>query len=873
MALGLVLLPNCDLHVALNGTPPLHLRVFSRDLAPGNMSYNLVDVTSQCLFDFFALYNAVGNRLQRFANIDPNTGVVTPVAVGVNFIQIRWVDNAFHPPLHHYIIARIQVHDRILGWWFGNSSITTAMDVTFAHAQPSIYALFSDDPSGTDLVGDITGHGYVLLTSSNNTIFTANANGRLQGLQEGDANVGSTFLGVTHSIPVKVVDYGKQRDTLEYVQIPNIDHPETMHNILFIGEGFRSGADERAKFDKVVAEVVEEMFSKPRHSPYPLLEGSFNIWKAYEPSVQHGVTCGFRINDEEASVLPNGYPIPLESQVSSDQNIYPVEQLVKIVGLPLRNEARNTAQLKALWNSQSLRRFDPTTHTWVNNFDPNKVNDDLVTAWKLQKSLGILEARDTFFGLYLGARYGDRLSNHSTDPNTGNRAAVQPPAADNPADPNLFPFIKRIYEWFDTRPSRTLTPDPRRHPPELQAGNAENAGNSILRYIGGLRGQFPPHPNVGQEWLPDPSQSTFKRSRGLIALITNEGLIGGTNFNRLTVTANTLASYQRMRFQYTNNGNERILRRNMPESFDEDIDHIINTVAHEFGHSFNLGDEYEDFPGDHPDIYDGYDNIAALSNIWLDPNYNNRNSPMYRKLDPSKIKWFELLRFQLSNTLIQDSETESGQIKVTIDRRFIGRWVEAKAQNLEAFLRNIEISPIGKQLPLGVDDRHYLTRLEIGEISPANGSILLGGPELPPEPFPIFPKGSVLLIPKRNSASELVYVVEKKVLEKLSATNVALNKDPDVGKVNKDADDPVDITDFKPPCKSYKLIGIYEGASQYTGMVYRPSGLCKMRKSSDEGTGDGEFCHVCKYLIVQRVDPGFLDLLDKKYYPGAKKNG
>ena len=868
MAIDLVLFPNSDLHVALNGTPPLHLRVFSRDPTAANTSYTLVNVTSQCSFDFFAPYNAVGNRLQQFANIDPNIGLVTPVSVGTNFIQIRWADNTFNPPLQHYIIARLQVHDRILGWWFGNTSITTARDNAVAHSQPSIYALFSDDPSGTDLVGDITGHRYVPLTSSNNSIVTPNADGRLQGLQEGDANVSSTFLNVTHSIPVKVVDYAKQRNKLEYVQIPNIDHPETMHNILFIGEGFRDTASDHDKFNKIVTEVVEEMFSKPRHSPYPLLEGSFNIWKAYEPSVQHGVTCGFRINDEEVSVLSDGYPIPYSHQTSSNENTYTIELLVRIVGLPLRNENRNPAQLKALWGSQSLRRFDAATQTWVAHFDPNKVDDDVIAAWKIQKSLGILEARDTFFGLYLGARYGDRLSGYSRDPRTGNRAPVLPPAADNPADPNLFPFIQRIYEWFNLDPSRTLTPDPRRHPPELQAGNRENLGNSILRYIGGLRGQFPPNPNVGHEWLPDPVGTTFKRSRGLIALITNDALIGGTNFNALTITANTLARSGRTGFQYTNTGNERILRRDMPDSFNEDIDDIINTIAHEFGHSFNLGDEYEDFPGDQPDEYDGYDNIASLKNIRLDANYL-----VNRKFDPSKIKWFELLRFQLSNTLTRDSETENDQIKVTIDRRFIGRWVEAKAQNLEAFLRYVEILPSGKQLPLRFDDSHYLTRLEIGDISLANGTILLGGPELPPRPFPVFPRGSVIFIPQRNSAGELVYVVEKKVLEKVRATNLPLNKDPDVSKVNKDADDPIDITDFKPPCKSYKLIAIYEGASQYTGMVYRPSGLCKMRKSTDSGTGDGEFCHVCKYLIVQRVDPSLLDQLNKKYYPGAKKNG
>jgi hypothetical protein len=344
-------------------------------------------------------------------------------------------------------------------------------------------------------------------------------------------------------------------------------------------------------------------------------------------------------------------------------------------------------------------------------------------------------------------------------------------------------------------------------------------------------------------------------------------LIGGTNFNSLSITANTLARQGSLGFQYANAGNERIMRRTPSEEITEDIDDIIDTVAHEFGHSFNLGDEYEDFPGDRPNAFEGFDNIAVLSTINFDPNFL-----VNRQLNPDRVKWFELLRIELSNTLIKDTETDGAQMKVTIDKRAIAHWVEAKKQNLEAYLRHIEIAPSGRQLPLKVGDSHYLVRLTIGTINEANGTIMLGGLEMP-SPVPTFPAGSVLFVPRRDSADELVYVVEKKVLDKLKATRLPLNQDADTTKINREEDDPVDIADFKPPCKAYKLIGVYEGASQFTGMLYRPAGLCKMRKGGDAGVGDGEFCHVCKYLIVQRVNPTFLDLLDRNYYPEAKKNG
>jgi len=126
----------------------------------------------------------------------------------------------------------------------------------------------------------------------------------------------------------------------------------------------------------------------------------------------------------------------------------------------------------------------------------------------------------------------------------------------------------------------------------------------------------------------------------------------------------------------------------------------------------------------------------------------------------------------------------------------------------------------------------------------------------------------VLFLPLRDTSGNLIFVVEKKVIDTLKLINLPLNKNQDTRQINREADDPVDIANFKPPCKSYKLLGLYEGASRWTGMVYRPAGLCKMRDQAN-----GEFCHVCKYLIVNRVDPGNHALMDKKYYPKAKKNG
>lgn len=850
----IVLFPHCDLHVALHGAPALTLRVMSRNVSPIDpTTYALDDVTTSCTFDFFALYNDVGKRLDSLPHVDPATGLVTATTPGVYLFVVHHGDD--------YLTARLQVHDTILGWWFGNTSITTAKDARFAHAQPSLYALFSEDPSGSDQVGDITGHGYVALSSLAPNVFAVNRDGRVQGKAEGLGNLEGTLLTVTHTLPVRVVDYARKRNTLAAIRAPDIAGASEMHNIVFIAEGFRDSDGDRKKFEEIVTNAVGEILDKPRHAPYNLLEGSFNIWRAYEPSQQHGLTCGFRVNDEDAgSVLSKGFPIPYEESLVEDLTKYTVELLVRRVGLPLRTEGRTTAQLLALWNSQSLTNFDPTL-----------VDDKVVTAWKGQKSLGILEARDTLLGFRLGSRPADRISSQ------GGRVPV--PAVDASADPNLRGFVARVYEWFTFGASRSLVPDPRRHPPELFSDRfATNPGTSIMQYLSSLCWNSGSHPNIGLEWVPDPTGTTFKSSRGLVAVISQDDLIGGSNVCNFTMTANTLALSTNVAFEYANAGNERVMRRKLPDSIEPEMDNIIDTVAHEFGHSFNLLDEYEDFPGNDPNAtlqgnvdFDG-DNVARLAAIYFNGTIQANGTVVFNtnEINPNKVKWFDLLRIERSSMLIKDSETSGASIKITIDKRFIGVWVDAKRASKHVNLRARDITVTGQQLPLKSDFAHHVADLEIGDISEAQGTILLGGPALPPAPFPVFPKGSFIFIPRRDGGGSLRFVVEKQVLEKITATHQILNRDTDITKVNAEEDSPVAIADFKPPCKAYKLIGIYEGAGHYAGRVYRPAGLCKMRKQTDTGTGDGEFCHVCKYLIVNRINPGLHGLLDSLYYPSRK---
>ena len=839
--------PHCDIHLALNNPAAnsVDFRVFEYHGA--NSPFTLVPITNTVTPMFLAPHNAVGSRLHNFVNINVNTGTITATGLGTNLVVLQTADT--------YIVIRIQVHDNILAWWFGNEKITTAVDAAHAHSQPSIYAMFSDDATGTDRVGDITGHGFVTLTSADPTVFTvANTNneGRMQGVAEGHANLNGSFLGINHTLPVEVIDYAKTRDILVPVRAGNLANAADLHNILFLAEGFT--AADQAKFDQIVTQATAELFTKPRHEPFGTLSPSFNVFKAFTPSNDRLVTCGFQVTDHQVASLGKGTPIPYKYSVT--EGMYQISELVARVGLPMRGESRNEAQLKALWGSQSL-----------DNFNPAKIDGPLVEAWKNSHSLGYLEARDTFFGMILGSRWADQSSTQSQP--------LAAPPNDDGGDA-LKALVKRAYEFYKVKmPARSVTMDTRRHPPELVLNGQDNRAASFMTFVGGLRVKDPPHQPLGNGWVPD---GTFKRSRGLIAMILNENMLGGTNLNDNTVTAMTLNSDLALTANYAADANASIkrLRREVPADIPQQLPWIINTIAHEFGHSFNLGDEYEEFveyptfandflnPADaSPNIFDNFDNVASLETIFNDPQYLNNNS---RKIDPNKLKWRDFPRIKLGARLTAASQINNGKLEVVIDPRETAAWEASRVAGEEVRLRRIKIEPDGRQLPLSAAANDHVTGLSIDRVDTNSGLIVLSG-ATPPS----FPAGSSLYVPHKTQGGSVKTIIEDKVFAELNSSKDPLNKDTDTASVNRNADFPRDIDDFKPPCQSARLIGVFEGAGTWTGLVYRPTGTCKMRTSAG-GEENGEFCYICKWLITLRVDPGKHHEIDRKFYPVAKKN-
>jgi hypothetical protein len=73
---------------------------------------------------------------------------------------------------------------------------------------------------------------------------------------------------------------------------------------------------------------------------------------------------------------------------------------------------------------------------------------------------------------------------------------------------------------------------------------------------------------------------------------------------------------------------------------------------------------------------------------------------------------------------------------------------------------------------------------------------------------------------------------------------------------------PADLPSGRPANKA-NIVGIYEGGNRVDCGIFHPAGLCIMRTDLESRTA--RFCQVCRYLIVDRVDPVIHKELDEIY--------
>jgi hypothetical protein len=925
----LYLEPSTDIHLVLDpdfkssrpGNPGLNvLSPKVSLLKEGANGYEFSDITGmpRCEFEMKAGDEAI-------VQIDRHAGTMTPIAPGKILVQVRAIDPETDQGLiFHDLIIRVWVHNKLDTWWFGNDSLSVFIDGEREHSMPSIYALF-DKGTPLETIGDISGHGYVFMEIDNsNAVMGTVHTDRIKGVSEGDCNVTGQLGGKTQSFPLKVIDFvnpttliAKELDGWVDRTVPISHKP----NLLFIAEGYRTEED----FEDDYISVITGLFGNARHSPFNILINDFNVWTSFNASKDNSIATACQVRKADADNYAN-FPgdYTYDDTPSEPTALYTMKELVLLVGLP---EKEDTAIPDDTTHNNTLR----TRWSTIPGYKGQKLinSDDLVNRWKkMIPETGFPQANDTYYGFGAGNRWGEKISRNGG-------------ITDLVLKDDKEKFNERLNDWYFPNVGNNVsfqpTLDHRRWAPEVYIQqNTISAPwvnylvrNHIMKFKDNKPGVA--DAEVGKIWGTRPviALEGSKRevsSSGLVCFMINSrgsGRAANKTGSFVGLFTGIGDKFSKDLIKITTDGSGvKTIKFKSEFPIEKNYEQLADAIAHEYGHTFGLGDEYEEFGGNtlRTAGITRFDNLTHLENIKSDAGDNPATSPA--RIDPSKLKWKALPRVTKAIPIIETASiTDANTVKVKVHSDHLDYFKDLKSKGDTVYLRRLITylfsQPNKKILRSNAQrsiEKDIYTNLVVSEdpvpVTGEKAIIVTLARTSASQPSSLFvtlpphdpsdttdedvigdrdtiddnlvPAGSFIYIPKKNNDGDLLSVMEKEVFSYMANTpyssgdkpgraltenfnNATALKTDDPPDDQHMTDNPPGIPNFKPPCsKDYALVGAYEGGARYVGQVYRPTGACKMRDSSGKGH-EGEFCFVCKYIIVARVNPTRLTQLDSQF--------
>ena len=543
-------------------------------------------------------------------------------------------------------------------------------------------------------IGDITNHGYVVFTAPG-TNASVTAAGRVTGVSAGDITIHGTLDGIGADVVVTVVPPPSAlRPIVEPVRLSG--PMAERRNVLLLAEGFV----DRGTFVALVQKVVDRLVSSRLHEPFRILRDDVNYWMAFEPSHENGITPGPPVNSDGLMFLVDMPPVN-----PADLTFH---QLVGLVGLPEELGSVDRAEADT-----SLQALYPA-------YQPALVETGIFDYWQTWEGKGIPQARDSRYGLMYGARPGDR------------EFTADPQQADN--------------SWyFHPLPPQSLPPDPRRSPP-----NVTRWQDKFFVLLGSLRtkqGAGDPNHVIGPRWARDGDD------QALVFFLCNDECFGAFANREPPVYSAAAIDLKDHFSKIAIRGGTNVLDHE-PDTSGALIEALVATVAHELGHQFFLGDEYESADGKQQTV-----DLAHALPIELDDNLTTKfilvtGTPP--TLDPDRIKWKRLFRIaRASRTAGAAVDGPGANIHVPLAPGEGKKWksgdpVILRTRNINAAttINDAANVPLYKSYPLY--RAHPLHQREAQVEAVAGDVVTVSGGKLAADEA--FPPGSTLYIPKQNKA-------------------------------------------------------------------------------------------------------------------------
>jgi hypothetical protein len=799
-------------------------------------------------------------------SVDPKTGEVTAQpqpATGTKFPNFNFIITA------QQIIGgsgtletkiRVHVHESIQQIWLTPSTLSAHIGAD--ERRFTVLALFDD---GT--VGDITNwpSPQLVLTSSDPNVVTVLLDGRLQA-KKADKTAQITAALKLSTPPINKTagatafaqpswdDVGKAAD-VAWVAGPirpnesdlGSNNPDGVDavvegnvNVLFISEGFRKD-DEKIFRRKIVDVVVnKQLLAEENLQPFKLLGKSINYWSVFLESRQDSVT----VLGDAQTTDPIASPVPLPLQPTPSAIDWTAENMAHEGGMRVPKEP--PAADAQGWVTTRATIYDLPSGL------PNTpgIRQAEVQIWNEQGSRLLLNEVDSAFGL---AHY-DRP-----------RVSGQEYSLD------------------------LLQLDPRRM-----------SDASLQAFVGNLRfGEDPSSGNryeIGASWVENTFRARRGKDEGLICFVCWSGTRGGGQSQkfgapkiRFPYFSASVGRGERVVVKPAANGRDIIppkLKEFSPPVF-------ASLVAYGFGQVLRLGDESGDGAGK------AFGRGTGPAGDNLQTNLANVSGGV-RSIDATKIRWLwprianvALIDLQidaLTGTVTSPEKCDQNGnpnprgafLLVKLLRPPLKPFAKSEVVRIRASFEKLGSDifwqhPSGDEIvafPLEVE-QPGTTSLVLAHRTPILPQLGYFGPTLGTklEPSMLSKVETCFLISPLIEDNHEVKLVADPVRQHIDTTDSPLNAPPgaqgqactvapharaDVPATNL----PAGLSLPKGLATKADIIGIYDGGGGFDCEVFRPAGRCRMRRGLSATT---PFCAVCRYFIVDHLDPMAHKVLNDLY--------
>jgi len=602
-------------------------------------------------------------------------------------------------------------------------------------------------------------------------------------------------------------------------------------SILFLPDGFTSA--QKAEFETIATNVGRKLLRSI--SPYRHLRESFDLYSAFIPSAEEGVTAGPPILAQPGA--PGvGYSSPTDQPIQ--QGVVDVRTMLSVLGDPATSAVNTPAAARAQL-SASLG----------GNVTPAILPQNVYDLWQsLRTQPPQSRVRETFFGSMIGERH------HGTE-------AILEPAPPPPVTTAIL---------FSRGDIRTLLFDERRVP-DLTTNDPKTAHLPAFgRFLSALRvaGETP---GQGAMWAPPMGGNPAGDSYGLVVIIARADHYGGTRQEGCLLLSigpgiihNTQASAVVPRLLEVSPVPRPISAADRKRGFAErPIDALMDVVAHELAHSSQLGslsDEYGGPRAPNPAINHDVDFVEKALNSELLANARAGAGP---GLNLAQIKW-NLERVD-GAARVEAIRAVGATIEIDINTENAARWPALAAGRLLMLRAASLASPAPGAAHVGSMPASPAPQsLNFISFDPGAQTIRCSilGAAAPAQVVATFPPGSVILAP-RLSAGAAVRIIPAALGARLAANGQFSPSGANCAPAQAPA--PPKVPGFVWPAHQLQAVAAYEVGAGFNCGVIRPTGECKMRTIVQTTEPPIDFCFVCKYAMVYEIDPATLAVLDGEY--------